>query len=395
MRSTLLLLAALLVSSLLAAPARAQYTFFEPEGSFAIEVSLENAPYLRLPAHRNALTSLEVVGDQIVAGTSADTGLSPFLIVASLSERRLTQTLDVAEVVPAQRAIQSGFSRSPDGTLYAGTLPGEENASGHLLRINVSPDTMEVMDLGTPVPGEGVFALASRPVQNVLYGLSASGLLFAYHLDTGRTRTYEAIAPDPETLDYYHQYALEPADFLSRRLAVDRQGRIYGSQPVNTLFRFDPSTEQFEELGALPTVWGRRALGRADAWAFSADGVLFGGNAGDGQLFKIDPATRAVRNLGKPIMMPRLKALVFAGDGLLYGVAGAAPGYAHLFSYDPATSSFADLGNPQFEMVAPGIEQGIAWRGFQLATMAVSDDGQYVVMGEDEALSQLMVFPVE
>ena len=40
-----------------------------------------------------------------------------------------------------------------------------------------------------------------------------------------------------------------------------------------------------------------------------------------------------------------------------------------------------DLGNPEFKMVAPGIEQGILWRGFQLSTLATSADGKYVVMG--------------
>jgi hypothetical protein len=45
-------------------------------------------------------------------------------------------------------------------------------------------------------------------------------------------------------------------------------------------------------------------------------------------------------------------------------------------------------------MVAPGIEQGIAWRGFQVATLTASEDGKYMVMGEDESLSQLMVFPI-
>ena len=122
--------------------------------------------------------------------------------------------------------------------------------------------------------------------------------------------------------------------------------------------------------------------------------MLYGGNASDGNLFRINPETTELTNLGKPIMMPRMKALAFAGDGRLYGVAGGRPGYAHLFSYEPGGKGFRDLGNPRFTMVAPGIEQGIFWRGFQIGTMAVSEDGRFVVMGEDEALSQLMVFPV-
>jgi hypothetical protein len=203
-------------------------------------------------------------------------------------------------------------------------------------------------------------------------------------------------APSDRTVGYLHHYGLEAEDFLSRALVVDQQGRVYGSQPGGKVFRFEPDTEQFEILqDPLPEVWGRATLARVDSWAVSAEGLLFGGNAADGQLFKIDPGRGSLTNLGKPIMMPRLKALAFAGDGKLYGIAGGKPGYAHLFSYEPEGKGFHDLGNPRFTMVAPGMEQWIFWRGFQIATMAVSEDGRYVVMGEEEALSQLMVFSVE
>jgi hypothetical protein len=90
-----------------------------------------------------------------------------------------------------------------------------------------------------------------------------------------------------------------------------------------------------------------------------------------------------------------MKGLAFAADGRLYGIAGGAPGTTHLFSYDPRSGGFLDLGNPRFDMKAPGIEQGIWWRGFQLGTLAASDDGRFIVMGEEEALSQLMIFPVQ
>jgi len=93
-------------------------------------------------------------------------------------------------------------------------------------------------------------------------------------------------------------------------------------------------------------------------------------------------------------MMNRLRGLSFGADGKIYGLAGALPGYAHLFSYDPRNEGYTDMGNPQFILKAPGIEQGIEWRGFQLRTITASEDGKYIVMGEDEALSQLLIFPV-
>src|SRR5690606_25368930 len=97
-------------------------------------------------------------------------------------------------------------------------------------------------------------------------------------------------------------------------------------------------------------------------------------------------------NLGKRIMMNRLRGLAFGKNGKLYGLAGSLPGYAHLFSYDTKNGGYQDMGNVEFEMAAPGIEQGIQRRGFQLGSIAASEDGKYIVMGEDEDLSQLLVF---
>src|SRR5690606_34768580 len=108
---------------------------------------------------------------------------------------------------------------------------------------------------------------------------------------------------------------------------------------------------------------------------------------------EVDPANKTIKNIGKPVMMPQLRGLTFAYDGRLFGIAGAPPGYAHLFSYEANGEGLKDYGNPQFTMVAPGIEQGMDWRGFQLGTIASSEDGKYIVMGEDESLSQLLVFP--
>lgn len=70
--------------------AKAQYTFFNPKGSFAVEASLENTDELRMPIYQNAMSSLTVSGDFILGGTSAEKGLSPLLFTSSLSQRKLT-----------------------------------------------------------------------------------------------------------------------------------------------------------------------------------------------------------------------------------------------------------------------------------------------------------------
>jgi hypothetical protein len=371
--------------------------YFAPPGSFTVELSLESSPYLRLPLDRNAVTSLVVSGDYAVGGTTATNGRSPFLFAVSLSRKKLEGILDLEEVVPGQRAVVSGFGRGRDGVLFAGTMsqPGAA-AGGHLLRVALGERGLRAIDLGTPVPGEGIFALAADPARDVVYGLShPSGKFWSVEIASRRTKVWGETVPDERMLFTYYQFALQPADYLSRRLIVDASGRVYGSRPMNKLFRFDPATQRIEVMpGELPGHSDRRVLGRADAWAVGPDGRIYGGNAGEGQLFRLDPATGAVVNLGKPTLLPRMKGMAFGRNGTLYGIAGGAPGYSRVFQYDPG-GGFTDLGIARFEMVGEQMPRGIFWRGFQLVSLAASEDGRYVVMGDDEALSQLMVFEVQ
>ncbi len=380
----------------------AQYDFFSPQEAFAIEVSLDNTSLKRLPVYRNAISSLIVSGDYIIGGTSADEGLAPFVFTASLSKKEMQDMVDMDKIIPGQRSIRTGFSKGENNIFYAGTLPGtadkKENAGGHIIAVTVDAGgTPVVKDLGIPVAGEGVFSLIIDTKKNMLYGITwPTGIFFSYSIATKKVITYRDIVPTAKELQLFSEFVLGPDDYLCKALAIAKNGLVLGSAPVNRMFAFNPAAEKFEFFKKeLPEVWGRRSLGQIESWAIATNGKLFAGNAGDGQLLEVDPVNRSIKNIGKPIMMPRLRGLAFDYNGKLFGIAGALPGYAHLFSYDPAKEGFKDYGNPQFKMVAPGIEQGIDWRGFQLGTIATSEDGKYIILGEDEALSQLMVFPAD
>ncbi len=379
----------------------AQYTFWEPEGeSFAIEVSLENTDLMRLPIYRNAVQSLIVTGDHIVAGTTADEGLAPFVYVASISQREMISYSDLEETIPGQRSIQSDFCQGTDGTLYAGTIANKDNygkrGAGHLIAVDVDRDgAIAIQDLGSPVPGEGIFALTCDAAGSTIFGISyPTGKFFTYDIASGEEEVFDDIVPtDSERRDFRH-YVQTPDMYLSRALVENERGMIYGSSGLNNIFYFNPEEKSFTILDeTLPEVWGRTSLGQVQAWATSEDGLLYGGNRGDGELFILNPETGSVKNLGKPVLMHQLRGLAFGRDGKLYGVAGGPPGYGHLFSYDEE-KGFHIYGNPQFTMVAPGIEQGIDWRAFNMSRLASSPDGKYIVIGEDESLSQLLIFAV-
>lgn len=385
----------------LSSQATAQYTFFTPKGSFAIEVSLPNSDLKRLPIYRNSISSLAVVGDNIIGGTSASEGLTPYIFVASLKEQKVINVFDLDETIKNQQRIATGFIKKNGNILFAGTIANQSddgsNNGGHLLTVIVSKNgEIEVKDLGTPITGEGIFALTGNVAGTKLFGITyPSGIFFSYNIKDGKTKTFHDIVPSEADLKSLGNFALGADDYLCKALIEADNGMIYGSAPLNRIFYFNPEQETFTFFDDyIPQVWGRRSMGAIESWAKSKDGKIYGGNAGDGQLFILDPSINKVKNLGKPIMMNRLRGLSFGADGKLYGIAGAAPGYAHLFSYDD-TDGFIDYGNPEFEMIAPGIEQGILWRGFQLRTIASSEDGKYIIMGEDESLSQLMVFPTQ
>jgi hypothetical protein len=375
---------------------------FESMKGFAIEVSLENTTLKRLPIYQNSISSLIVKGDYIIGGTSANEGLNPYIFAASLSQRKVISIQELNNTIGGQESIESGFCEGMNHMLFAGTMPDNRKIKnsagegGHLIQVIVDENGgIDIKDLGIPIPGEGVYSLISDISGTMLYGISyPSGLFFTYNIASGQTRKFRDITPSTKDRAALKLYVLNPRDYLCQALIQDNEGRVYGSLPINKLFFFNPKDESFHILAqSLPTVWGRSMLGRADSWAKSGDGKLYGGNAGDGQLFVLDPSTNKVTNLGNPVMANRLRGLTFGRNGKLYGVAGAPPGYTHFFSYD-GKNGFHDFGNPQFEMVAPGIEQGIGWRGYNIRTLVSSEDGKYVVMGEDEALSQLLIFAV-
>lgn len=373
-----------------------QYSFYVPKVSFAIEVSLENTSLKRLPMYRNSISSLAVAGDNIIGGTTAKEGLTPFIFTASISKRDMIEIIDLEKVVPGQRAIATNFSKGRNNTLYAGTL-ANGNQSGHIIEVKVDPSgKISAKDLATPVEGEGIFSLTAGANGTVLYGITyPTGTFFSYTIATGAVKKFTETVPTPKDLNTISEYVIKPEDYLCKALVETPQGQIIGSFPINKVFAFTPATQKIDVYkDSLPEVWGRKTLGQVESWTKSKSGKIYGGNAGDGQLFELDPVAKKMKNLGKPVMMPRLRGLAFGNDGRLYGIAGATPGYVHLFSYSDKTG-FVDHGNPQFIMKAPGLEQGIEWRAFQLGTIAASEDGKYIVMGEDEALSQLLIFAPE
>ena len=398
-RKTALVVAALLVTAI---AVQAEYTFFRR--GYAIEVSLANAKagMVRLPINQNRITALAVKDNMVIGGTTADKGLSPYLFAASMDDRLMKVAYDLDDAIPGQYAISSGFVKCSMGNMFAGTMSDEENGGGHIIKVDFDGKAFKVTDLGVPVAGESVYCLALDKKANVIYGLSyPNGKFFSHNLASGEVKVFEETMGTREDRAPRRYLHLEPEQCLSRDIVIDGTGRVFGSMPYNKFFCFNPVEQKVEVVNTpLPEVWGRSTLARVDAIVLGPDGMIYGGNGADGQLFRLNPQTLKMTNLGKPIMAHRMPGLAFGADGRLYGVAGGPPAYAHLFYYEGEGlgfkdgKGFVDLGNPDFSMRVPGASEDFPWRGFNFSKVIASDDGKWIVLGENEAQSQLMIFNV-
>jgi hypothetical protein len=134
-----------------------------------------------------------------------------------------------------------------------------------------------------------------------------------------------------------------------------------------------------------PTVPGRAVYNHIDCWAAGTEDQLYGGTS-DGYLFRFDPRTGAMDNLGKPLNQYRIRGLARARNGRLYGVGGDNDEMARLFSYDPARGTFEILG-----MVDVNHRPYYAWQAYVIDAIAIGGDGT-LYLGQSERKSKLYIY---
>ena len=142
-----------------------------------------------------------------------------------------------------QSKIHAKFGEGKDGRIYFGTHAGywwnyarfatkEGYPGAHWMAFD--PKTGKVEDFGLGVPNEGVNTGAYDPMFNRIYGLTHPRGHFVYYdvarhkaVDKGRINNFESIC---------------------RTLGIDDQGYVYGSFGQGQVFRYDPRTDQIDEL---------------------------------------------------------------------------------------------------------------------------------------------------
>jgi hypothetical protein len=266
---------------------------------------------------------------------------------------------------PIEQKIHHALVSAPDGAIYGGTgqnvaiggpwYKTDEDEGGHVFRYD--PASGKCEDLGIPVPHEWIINLTSNVEWTILYGMTYPlNHLFSVDLRSGGLRMVGQVR------------GVTTGDSgASHEIICDLAGNVYGSCGEGYLFRYEPERGEVVETDIrLPG-----GSVRIDALARDAKGLIYGACWESGHLFSFDSSEQKVTVLGQPNPGPRLPALVFGADGLLYGAAGGGDQYntrtAFIFSYDPRSGKVAEVGD--IYDPAAGI------RGQRMHAMTVGLDG--------------------
>ncbi len=288
-------------------------------------------------------------------------------------------------------AVEGALVVSRAGDVYIGTVPG-----GHLLKYAQSSPRPEsvpevrkalpVADLGTAVNGESISALAIDRARDRIYGLTRpGGCFFSYVVESGLFTVHGQVAEHDIPGEKF-----EKQKNIGRAIAVDIDGNAYTSGEGGYLYQFSPSTGVLRRLDiTVPSVPGREPYNRVDAWASGGDSSILYGGTSDGYLFRLDPKNQQVRNLGKPLNRYRVRALVLARNGKLYGIGGDDDEMAQMFSYDPSSGFYELLG-----MIDVNRRPYYSWQAYVIDCAALGDDGT-VYLGQSERKSRLYIYHPE
>ncbi len=273
-------------------------------------------------------------------------------------------------------AVEGSLVVSRTGEVYIGTSPG-----GRLLKYTPARNApFATVDLGAPVAGESICALAIDRGRETIYGLtSPNGHFFTYSLAGGQFAVHGKVAEHNIPGEKF-----ETEKNIGRAIAVGADGYAYTSGQGGFLYRFWGKLEKLDVT--VPTVPGREPYNRIDAWAAGNSGPLLYGASSDGYLFRFDPASLRMDNLGKPLNQYRVRALVLARNGKLYGAGGDDDEMARLFSYDPARGVYEMLG-----MVDVNRRPYYSWQAYVIGAAALGLDGT-VYLGQSERKSKLYLY---
>lgn len=275
--------------------------------------------------------------------------------------------------------IESRYAGYEGGHLHAYD-PAKGDAEVYL-----EDASAKVSDLGVPLPGESIYAMAIDAKRGVIYGIGyPHAELFAFDIAKRETRRLgkwmEKLAyPGPE----------RSWRGVPRALVVDSDGVVWSSGDNGLLRFYDPRICEFGETSMrIPgEYWETQnydAYPVVEQLFVRGDGT-FVGTTSDGFVFTAQPNANRLLSWGKPRVERRIRAATQGRDGRLYMVAGEKDDVCRLFSFrlDEGYLDWGVLGvdrSPYYAKIA-----------YQFDAMCTGADGT-VFIGESDRRAKLFMF---
>ena len=275
--------------------------------------------------------------------------------------------------------IKAKYKNYAGGRLYAYS-PSKSDAAVYL------PGTpAEVEDLGIPVPGNSVYAMAIDAKRGAIYGISyPDAEFFSYDIAAKKFvrhgKWLEKIAyPGPE----------RSWRGVPRALVVDVDGVVWSSGDGGLLKFYDPrirgTGDTFMRIpGEYWETQNYDAYPVVEQLFANADGTLTG-TTSDGFVFTVRTNAGTLSSWGKPMVERRIRAATQGKDGRLYMICGEKGNVCRLFSFslDEGYLDYGVLGvdrSPYYAKIA-----------YQFDAMATAADGT-VFIGESDRRAKLFFF---
>ncbi len=367
-----------------------------------------------IPYGQTAITALANGSDGMVyGGTSADRPGKECYLFRYKDGTNVEILGRLSPAIPGQQKIWHSLLTAADGNLYGGTWTdsreGGKQPSGHVFRYDLKAG--KVVDLGVVREGEGIYAMTSNDQKTIVYGVTTpSCLLFSYDLSTGKISvlgdvmaSIKAYLNPPTAVKDGKLVVTDVGEekgrgwersiggsawkkryFAPRAIICDNQGNVWGSRDQGYFFKYDPRQMKiFDTPVQMPLAEGTEdgviTEISVDSLVKDKSGLIYGGTYSDGYVFRIDPASGEVINLGKPLREQRIRALTIGPDGMLYGIGGEDSFISKLFRYNPRNGDMRELGVIH--------ERG--WTVYRIDTIIAGSDGA-LYLGESSRISHLI-----
>lgn len=304
--------------------------------------------------------------------------------------------LSLLAPVKLTQAFPGGFRAIEEQLWKDIAAPYKDYEGGHLYRYapltgdagaRLPGEACPLQDLGVPVKGNTVYALALDAAARRLYGLTyPDARFFAWDLEKNKT---------VENLPLLERKVYSGPErhwrSVPRALHVATGGRVYTSGEDGRVVYYEPATRQLVRTdlqlpGEYYEAWNYHGYPVLEAWQAAPDGSLYGATS-DGYLFKLDAARERLVNLGKPRLSRRVRGMTRGPDNRLYLLCGEFEEPCKLYSYGlDGQEGFRDWGGLTVDR-----SPYYAKRAYQFDAMTTGIDGT-IFMGESDRRACLYLF---